>query len=290
MNKISSLLAVFFVAFSLSADDSAIDQKGLGNDALLKQFVQSKGTGIISFDTSNIKQFWIDKSVVSKNKSFDIILKESNNDSSKESIPLKIQLINVNGSQDCKIEVISETRDFGFTVLDNDLTVLSSSQIDDSFLDYSVVSSVFHLEDTKTMSFYLKFNSITHSILSIKDIIMSFSQTTQKGLFASQGIIKHNKNNITTSSQVSENASGISVTGKRSVILSSKKLPVSNTVFASSVSVKNTGECATTVYIGYAVYTKDEIKLDKRNFPYKSDSNVLKVVSSEEGSNKLFGK
>ena len=116
-NTTTSLLfcgVVFLSAiFSYAQESNKIVQKT--DDVLLDEYIASKGSGIISFDASNIKQFWIDNSVVSRNSSFEIILKSTNNQSF-ESVPLKIQLANVNEAMDCTIEVIADTEEYFFSV------------------------------------------------------------------------------------------------------------------------------------------------------------------------------
>ena len=83
---------------------------------LLSQYVTSKGANIISFDASNIKQYWVDKTVKCESDHFNISL-NLDQSSRAESIPYRIQLINVNESQNCRIEVISDSQDLEFVVL-----------------------------------------------------------------------------------------------------------------------------------------------------------------------------
>lgn len=253
------------------------------DEELLSHYVQSKGNNTIVFDSSNIKRFWVDKSVLSRDGSFEITLNKDKEQVFK-SVPFRLQLINVNEAQDCKIEIISKSTDFEFSVL-NGTKVLSSFQKDDNFINYSVSSSVFHLEDTQNTSFELIFSSKTTDRLSINKMILSFFENKNSSFLSSPGKILFTKNNlITSSSTISEaDTNLISVTGKQSIILSSKKIFVNDNTFSTSATIKNIGENAVRIYMGYAVYTKDKIKLDPRNYPYNNINKVLSVVSSSKG-------
>jgi len=277
-----TMLTVMFSLTVVIADASDPEE------SLLTQYVQSKGSGIIVFESSNIKQFWIDSSVVSKDNSINILL-SSKNAKWNESVPLKIQLANVNEAQDCKIEVISETNDISFIVLNKKKQKVSSSKKENDFLNYSIESALFHMEDTQNTSFYLEFNSRETNNLSIKKIVLSFSNNADSSYIAPPGEIRF-MNNIrldTTSILSDETDNAFRVTGKRSQIFSTKKILVSDNTLTNTVKIKNTGENSTVVYVGYATYTKDQIRLDGRNYPYKKDSKNLSIVSIE-ADNKII--
>lgn len=256
---------------------------------LLNEYVKSKGTDVITFDASNIKQFWIDKTVASHEDSIEVVLK-GNGPKENESVPLKIQLANVNETMDCKIEVIADVADCGFSVLNDSNKVISVSSAGDKFLHYSIVSSVFHLEDTLNTSFKILFHSKTENILSVKKIILSFSDNKNSRFLASPGVLKITHDIITVSSaQISErNQSSFSVIGKRSRVLSAKRILLTNNTLSSSVTIKNTGSEDTQVYVGYIAYAKDKVQLDGKNYPYKNNNNILSIVSSLTGSNKII--
>ena len=258
------------------------------HEPLLTQYVQSKGPGIISFDASNIKQFWIEPSIVSRKDSFDILLTKDNGQNNV-SVPLRIQLMNVKETQDCKIEVIAETEDVSFSVLDGKSEVLSTSKKEDGFLHYMITSAVFHMEDTQKLSFSLKFNSKTTDVLSIKKIILMFSDNKESKFTASPGRINYTAKKISTSSNTAEvDSNSFSVVGKQTAIFSSQKIIISDKTLSCSVTIKNIGENATTVYVGYNVFTQDNISLNGRNYPFKNINKNLKVVSSSEKSNKII--
>ena len=67
--------------------------------------------------------------------------------------------------------------------------------------------------------------------------------------------------------------------GKHSQIISKNKILLSNSLLTIHASIKNESKVPTTVYIGYAVYSKNKIKLDNRNFPYNNHNTLLKVIS-----------
>jgi len=254
---------------------------------LLNQYISSKGyQSIIVFDASNIKQFWVDNSVFAKDDSIKIMLSQKDA-KAKDSVPLKIQLANVNETQDCKIEVFSETEDLGFSILDNNSKTLSSSKKEDDFLNYSVASSTFHIENTLKYSFILKFNSKQTDILSIKRIILSFHNNKESSFLASPGKVNLSGSNIFASSAINlVDDNSFSVTGKRTIITSTKKIYTADNSLVSSVTIKNTGDAAATVYIGYKTYSQEGFLLDGRNFP-KYDK-ILKVVSAQKGSNTII--
>ena len=264
------------------ADSSSADAK------LLDDYVRSKGyvTPIV-FDSSNIKQFWVDKSVLSQDKTISISLDKKTNEGF-ESVPLKIQLINVNERQDCKVEVISDTPDVSFSVADNKSKVLSSSSSEDSFVQYHVASSTFHLEDTPDYSFNLKFSSKSNDEISVKKIILSFSNNKNTSFLSSPGVLKINRDGVNVSSATLSEGNAIEVKGKRTRLFSNTFLIVSDKDVETSVKVKNVGDKPTRIYVGYAVYNKQQVMFDGRNYPYKDSSSVLTVVSSEAGSDKII--
>ena len=273
--------------FALLLIPLAIHALGDTNDSdLVNGFIKSKGyTQPIIFDKSNIKQFWIDKSVVSQKDFFTIY---NTPGYSTDASPLKIQLANVNEAQDCKIEMITETSDVAFFILDSKNKSISSSQKDDDFINYHVFSSVFHLEDTQNTSFYIKFSAPLAEI-NIKKIILSFSTNKNGSFLAHPGKTVFNKDIITTDSEIkviSDNS--FEITGKRTVIRSAKKILTSDHPFDLSIKVKNTGNETTQLYIGYAIYTKNGKWLTPANYPYRDTSKILTVISSEEGSDKII--
>ena len=280
------ITALFICVLLAQATRVQCVDSGDSNSILLQKYILSKGVNIIVFDESNIKQFWIDNSVLTKDNRINIIL-SSNTTNGNESVPLRIQLANVNEAQDCKVEVISETEDFGFSVLNNSSKVLSSSKKDNNFLNYSVASTVFHLEDTTELSFKLKFNSKISESLSIIKIILSFSSNKESTFLVSPGTINYSTSTLSTSSTISSsNSKSISVTGKQSAIFSNKKIITMANTFVSSVTIKNIGDTETTVYVGYGAYTQDGVWLNARNYPVSD--KVLKVLSSQEGSTSIF--
>ena len=280
------ITALFICVLLAQATRVQCVDSGDSNSILLQKYILSKGVNIIVFDESNIKQFWIDNSVLTKDNRINIIL-SSNTTNGNESVPLRIQLANVNEAQDCKVEVISETEDFGFSVLNNSSKVLSSSKKDNNFLNYSVASTVFHLEDTTELYFKLKFNSKISESLSIIKIILSFSSNKESTFLVSPGTINYSTSTLSTSSTISSsNSKSISVTGKQSAIFSNKKIITMANTFVSSVTIKNIGDTETTVYVGYGAYTQDGVWLNARNYPVSD--KVLKVLSSQEGSTSIF--
>lgn len=284
------LAGILLTSISLLAQKTQINSANDTNssEALLDQFVKSKGNSNIVFDTSNIKLFWIDNSVVGKKDSFEVFLNDSSNQGN-ESAPLTIQLVNVNETLDCRVEVISETEDLYFSILNNSSKVLASSQKENAFLSYFISSSLFHMEDTKALSFRIKFGSKTKNVVSIKKIVLSFSNNKASSFLSTPGKINLLPQHISTSSKFEVlNNNAVSVTGKQSIVFSTKKILTEDNPLTCSMTIKNTGTCSTYIHIGYAVYTKDQIKLDGRNYPYRANCKALNVISASAGSNKII--
>ena len=264
------------------ASNSAEDNK------LLENFLNSKKyETTITFDAANIKQYWVDKSVASKNGLINISLKpEENGTMSFSSIPLIIQLANVNEALNCKVDVISEQTDLDFAVSNTKAKVISGSTEEETFLTYRIVSGVFHLEDALNDSFLLQFKSKSASEISIKKIILSFSNNYKSLYIASPNLFSFNKNSVQMRPDVSWDDS--SVTGKQTVLSSKNNLLVSNKSIKSTIKIRNTGDTPTRIYIGYYLYAKGSIPLHGSNLPFKDDTKVLSVISAEEGSKTII--
>lgn len=272
------------VSFAQNGEnDSGIDAT---ENKLLNQFIQSKGNSIITFDASNIKQFWIDNSVVARKDCIELFLENGS------SIPLKLQLANVSGAQDCKIEVITETPDIAFAVSNMRMKQISSSFQENKFLNYDVLASSFSLEDTLiahtpryNFCFLLNFNARNCESIKIKAIVLSFSDSknvistpsgtfnlTREDLFINRGVLeKEDQNN------------SFSVTGTSSYFYSKKSFFVADQEFTVSVKIKNAGKSATRVHVGYMVYSDKHELIDSGSYPYKNINKVLNVISSEKG-------
>ena len=124
------ILSLFLIVSMIISFSEAYAQASSKNNSkdqsLLDQYIKTKGPQTIVFDQSNIKQFWVDNSVISYQESFSILL-NSKQDDNNESVPLKIQLSNVLGTQKCTIEVITECPDLSFSILKDSSNLLSNS-------------------------------------------------------------------------------------------------------------------------------------------------------------------
>lgn len=290
--KLAVLWCLFLTSGAVFSQNTANEAKNTESDQkLLDQFIQSKGKGIITFDASNIKQFWVDNSVIARKDYFEIFLNKGN------SIPLKLQLANVSGAQNCKIEVISETPGIAFTVSDMNSKKISSSSQDNSFVNYNVFSSSFSLEDILinyspeyNFCFQLIFNAPKCESINIKAIVLSFSDNGNV-ISNLSGTLALTSEDIVIQRAVieSENQDGsFSVTGKKSRISTKKSFFVADKAFTVSVKIKNTGKSTTKVYIGYNVYSGQHILIDSGSYPYKNVNKVLNVISVEKGGNSII--
>lgn len=283
-----TLFITVMICSLFAQDPKGNTNQGIEDETLLAHFIQARGNNTIVFDSSNVKMFWIDKSVLSRDKSFEILLKEKNT-KQFESVPLRIQLINVNETQDCRIDVVADSNDIGFSIIGNKDKALSSSAKEDKFINYNIVSSTFHLEDTQNTTFELVFNSLTEDVLSLRKIVLSFSENKNSLFLASPGVLKINYNSIATSEQAKEEGLSVfSITGKNSKVFSDKRILTSNTPISSSVTIKNIGDKDTRIFTGYSVYTKEGILLKGNNYPYKNNNKVLNVISTFEEGKKIL--
>lgn len=264
---------------------SVIGEKG-ADEKMLSQYVQTKGNSAFVFDQSNVKQFWIDHSVISYKDSFDVLLEQAVSSVGRGGVPLKVQFINVDETMDCNIEVVSESKDVSFIVTDNNSKKITESSFSSSFINYNIFSSVLHLEDTANLTFFLKFNSKLSKSIPIKKIIFSFAKNPKSTFFASPGRFKITKDSSSAGIQITEDGeNSFFVKGKQSQFISQKKFLIENNGISSSATIKNVGENDVTIYFGYALYSKNHAIINERSFPYKGTEKALNVVSSSVDRN-----
>ena len=284
LKKALILLSCFCAIVPAKAENN--NDASQKDDALIDQYVRSKGNRLVIFDAQNIKLFWVSKKVVIGKDCFKVVL-DSNSNHSFESLPLPIQLMNVGIDEDCTIEVISETPECSFRILDDKSKTIASSKPDQDFLH--VISSSFHLDSTEKHSFKIKFSSTSQNALSIKKIILSFSKNNLH-LF-SPGTLKVTKDKVVLSACSFLNEKDDSVfsvigeSGKYSMVVSKNGLDISDLPVSSSVTIKNIGESQITVNYGYAPFTSLGQQIDKKNIPYKNTNKTYKIVSFEPNSN-----
>lgn len=254
---------------------------------MIYEYIKSKGySDPISFDASNIKLFWGDKSVMGKNQLITIDLNTANR-SMEESKPLKIVLANVNESKKCNVDVITDDPDVSFSILNTRLKQLSSS-LRETFIQDNIVSCSFNLEDTLDSSFYMKFSSKTKDTASIKKIVLSFSDNQDSTFLFVPGTLNITKNDITVNRSTIVGDTDITISGKQSEVFTKKKIAFFENGIKVSVKIKNIGTNNTTVYTGIAMYSKTRENLSIMHFPYGADSKTLKVVSAKKGNNTII--
>lgn len=276
-----SICIIGYTAEQRDASSSFSENKDLD---LIDSFIKSKEqSNSIVFDSRNIKQFWIDKSVASRNENILISLKQSKTND-WESIPLKFQLINVSEGQDCTVEIITENPDLSFFVLDSKFKELSSSQVEDDFIQYHVLTSTFHLEDTDDFSFSIKFKSDGNDLLSIKKIMLSFSNNPETTYFASPGNQTFEKDDILLQRSVmvsTDNSLSYRIKGQRSIIKSKNSFFTSDNKVRLSATVKNVGTEPTNVNFGFIIYNKKHIQIAQKDYPYKAIGKTLEVIKCD---------
>lgn len=253
---------------------------------LVNSYINSKGyKDIITFDASNIKQFWVDNSVMSKDGFIKILL-----ESDKASKPLKIQLANVNETLDCKIDIITNEPDLSFSVLDSKSVNIGSPITEEYFIQNRIISSTFHLDNTRDDAFNIVLSSGKKEIAEINKIILSFTNNKKSSFFTSPGSISNIYNNVdvsglsTNSNQMSSTLKdSLTLTGKQTALFSKYNILVSNNEITTSVKIKNIGDKPTHICVGYAGFSKDRTKLFGRNYPFKNNG-VCHIVSADENS------
>lgn len=283
--ELIAFISLLIISISLYAQKDNSNGKNNDDQKLIDQYVQSKGSRIIVFDSSNIKQFWTSNSVLSQNGLIRIQLYDS-----FKSIPLSIQLSNVSADLDCSIEVISSNEDLSFSILSSDSKKISSSISESSFIQHHVFSSSFHLADAQKFKFNIVFSSTYSQVLSINKIILSFSQN--KNFLSTPGelSILDNISVSGTADVAVTNKSKSSITLKGTIIraLSQNKILTTDNTLKAHATIKNIGIKPSTVYLAYDLYTKSGQRISNQSFPYKNNKKILSIVSSNEDSNVLL--
>lgn len=275
-----ALLSLFLVMGGVCVQTATA---GENDDEMINQYVKAQGnTAIIQFDASNIKQFWDDKSVLSKDGLIHVF--GTKNGEKWQSVPLNIQLANVDESLECKISIIADSQDVSFSVLNSGKKVLSQSSKGDDFLQYHLASSSFAMEKAAGFSFKLQFESGISEQMSFKRIVLSFSKNKNGSFLSSPESILITKDAVSPSKDTQLGDNGFVVTGKNSRLLFDKNIILPRNELKSSVTIQNSGETPAKVYVGYSIQAKDGSKLGARNYPYNKNCNVLTVVSSEAES------
>ena len=250
---------------------------------LLDSFIKARGYDkVITFSASNIKQYWIENTVLSQDNLIKILL------NNYESTPLKIQLANVNEMQDCKVDIVYSSSYLSFSILNSKLKEISKSQKEDDFINYKIASASFHMEDTNALSFYLQFHSNIET-LKINRIIISFTDNKSTSFLKSPGTLVINDSNFSLNSntKTTKNDDSFILQGINSKVISNNNIYVSDNPITNSIKVKNIGNNPTHVYLGYIPYTLEGQNINNKNNPYGQKNIITKVISASKGSNRI---
>lgn len=258
----------------------------LTNDGnkLLDEYFKSKGyTETIVFDASNIKQFWTDLSVFSKDDLIHVIMNDNTN--RYVSKPQKIQLANVNETQECIVNVVSSSDDYSVDVLNANMKSISRNSVDEVFIDKKISTTEFDLMDTDGFTFYLSFSSKNTEKIKIDKIILSFADKKDY----TRKIISSDDLDMGSNTYEQINRNSFSVTGKKiSLLTSNFYSPASGKKNAVSMKIKNIGETQTKIYVGYMVFNKEKMVLNDKNYPYSKKNKSFTVVKAEEGDDRII--
>ena len=280
--RFCTLLFLLFAGVNLPAQNVAT-----ADDDMINQYYNAQNDiAHIVFSASDIKQYWVDNSVLSKDNL--IYIFGQNNGQNWQSVPLSIQLKNVDESLDCTISAWSDNKDFSFAVSNSKAKKLSKSSATEDFVQYHIVSSTFHLADTKDNLFKLQFESDSSDTITIKKIVLSFSKNKDGAYLSSPDTLYITKDIVTPSAEVQLDDNEFAASGKKILLTSNKNIIVPYGAVKSSVTIHNIGETATKVSVGYALFSKGGQKLGPRNYLYNLNCNVLTVVSSEVESDKII--
>ena len=294
--KCAAAAAVLFSCILLAAQNAPSQPRAAASDPSAGRmtpddYVKAKGDASrIVFDASNIKRFWVDGSVLCQDGTILVFL-DRKMANGFEGVPLKIQLLNVDESMDCKVEILAGSQDAAFEIMDGKSKVLSRSSAEPPYGRYHVASAAFHCESVPDHSFFLKFSSKKQDEIQIEKIVLSFSDNKDSSFLSSPGVLLLDRNAVNANGALSPSAAGgnaIELKGRQSRILSKRSILVSDKPLATSVTIENVGSKPTRVYVGFAVSTKNRTELRGNHYPYKNISKVLTVVSSEAGSDKLI--
>ena len=186
-----SLFAILlsdYCQFNIFAESTINSTKGIQSkedEKILQEYIQAQGENTIVFDSSNIKMFWTDHSIVKQTDCFNIL--QTKKDNTFKSIPLKIQLANVIETMDCRIDFITKDSDIAFSVFDNKSKTISYAPEKNDFISYHIYSASLHLEDTDNFCFSIITSSKTTEIISVKKIVLSFSANNKSTFSGSPG-------------------------------------------------------------------------------------------------------
>ncbi|MBO4631874.1 MAG: hypothetical protein J5858_08135 [Lentisphaeria bacterium] len=274
---LSFIAAVPYISYAQNGADSKT-----ANADLLEKHIQAKGSNTIVLNSSNIKLYWVDKSVLPQDGNIQIQLTKGKKNF--ESVPFKIQLANVTAVQDCEVEVITEDNDVNFQVSNIKNAIISKDVSTGTLGNYKSIVSKIHMEDASNLAFFLNFSSANEGPVAIKSVILSFSKNPD--YLYSPGKFQYDKDSLLLNGGVFSSSEGplFSVTGERNYCNSKKRFILREEPLTSSVTVKNTGEQASKVQFGYTVYMQNAAPLSGNLFPYKTPGSILKVVSSEKNS------
>ena len=284
-------IALAPMAFAQKAEKDNIYKNDLKQ---LDEYIKSQGyKNVISFDASNIKQYWVDNNVFTQNNTINILLEDNRARLNLlKSLPLKIQLANVDETMNCKVDVVTSNPDTAFAITNSKSKIISESSNNDTFIQYHIISSIVHLEDTYDSAFFMNFTSNSLDRLSIHKIVLSFSKNPESSFVLPPGSVLLKNDNYIIDSSVSsfeqKSQDGFEMKGKNSLLKLKNKIRVQDNDFSLSVKIKNNGDTAARVYVGYDLFTKDGRDLGVPYTPYGDPKKTFKVISAEKGSNELI--
>lgn len=279
-------LFCFGLFFFLISATPILKSEESNDSKLLDEFISSRGyVDKIIFDASNIKQFWVDKTVFSKDNKINIVLQQ---DKTKQfiSTPLRVLLANVDLTLKCTVDIITEEPSLSFVVVDDNNKILSSPIKKDEFIKYHIVSSAFQLLSTQNYAFHLVFSSSTKDIIPINKIILSFS--VDDAFSKAEESIKVSKEDVSLYRASFSDEGDFIVAGKQSNIYMNNNIPIkSNNKLVSSVKIKNVGNAPTEITTAFSVFSEDGVVIDASNYPANANYQLLSVISGEKGSDKI---
>lgn len=289
LSLLKALSFILFVSFSQSVKSS--DSDGVTDSELIDQFVISNNLKkTIVFDSGNIKRFWVSNAVSSSDNLINILLDQNGKEKNKmESVPLEFKLINVDESMDCRIDILSDSPDIAFSIANMDDKPIPSPNSSATFKDLYITSSTIHMDSVKNHVLRIIFNSYTTEAISIKNVILSFSENNSSQYLRGPGEIKMSKESVALldSTEFKQTDDGFVISGKKGGFNSKYNLLASGNKISTHVKIKNIGDVPAKVYVGFLTYSKERRKVNARNYPYSSSNEIIRVVSCSEGSKSI---
>lgn len=256
----------------------------------IDKYLSAKRENSIIFDSTNIKQFWIDKTVSAFDDGITILL-DSLNNGSYRSIPQKIKFMNIDESMDCVIETGVDALDVNMEIYGENGKEIPQKKTETAFQQRKIISSTIHLDDLSftNNTINLVFSSKTKDLISLKKIVISFHTNLNSSFIFNHGKMKIQLNDIIFSEgEISESENNLILLGKRCLAFTKDNIVAGDTPIKISAKIDNKGDNRAKIYIGYAIYSHEKKPLYPKNYPYSPDNEIIHIIEANNGSKSII--